>query len=279
MYNDFTMKTAQAKLRNLENILHKMGGVVVAFSGGVDSTFLLKVARDVLGENVFAVTAQSPTFPNDELKHAIKLARKLRVNYRLIQSDELANTEFISNPVNRCYYCKKELFSKLLEVARERNIPWVADGSNKDDARDYRPGTQAIKELGIRRPLMEADLHKGEIRVLSRKMNLPTCDKPSLACLASRLPYGETITIEKLKKIEQAEKFLWGLGFKQVRVRHHNNSARIEVLPEEISRLLENKIRARVVSKLKQLGYQYVTLDLQGYRTGSMNETLNKADG
>jgi uncharacterized protein len=268
------MQTIQKKLKTLEHILHDMQGVVVAFSGGVDSTFLLNVAHTVLGENAYAVTAQSPTFPAHELKQAKEYARSLGVNYRIIKTDELSSDKFINNPPERCYYCKKELFSTLLKMARSQDIPWVADGSNKDDAKDYRPGMRAVKELGIRQPLFEAGLYKDEIRALSKKLKLPTWDKPAYACLSSRLPYGESITLDKLQQIERAEKFLQGLGFSQVRVRHYQNMARIEVLPEEIGRFLKQDLRTKVAAKLQKLGYQYVTLDLQGYRTGSMNEVL-----
>jgi uncharacterized protein len=271
------MKSAEAKLRHLKKILLEMDGAVIAFSGGVDSTFLLKVAHEVLGSRVLAVTAQSPTLPKHELRCARDFVRRLGVRYRVIQTDELSDDCFIHNPPDRCYYCKKALFSNLLDIARKSRIPWVAEGSNRDDRKDYRPGMQAVRELGIRTPLMEADLYKDEIRLLSRKMKLTTWDKPSAACLSSRLPYGEEITREKLKQVEEAELFLLKFGLKQVRVRYHNKIARIEIVPEEIRMLLDDTIRSKIVKKLKRLGFDYVTLDLQGYRTGSMNELLNKS--
>lgn len=254
-----------------------MQGLVIAFSGGVDSTFLLKVASDVLGGNVLAVTALSPTFLQAELKSAKELARSMNVRHRLIRSNELSIPEFVHNPPNRCYYCKKDLFTRLLEIARKENIPWVADGSNSDDKRDFRPGGLAAKELGIRRPLMDARLGKEEIRMLSRNIGLSTGDKPSAACLSSRLPYGETITAGKLKQIGRAEELLRSLGFTQVRVRHHNGIARIEVLPAEMDRFMDRGLQTKVTRKLRSLGYQYVTLDLLGYRTGSMNEVIENS--
>ena len=271
------MKTAEDKLKKLEKILQEMQGLVVAFSGGVDSTFLLKKAHDILGENVIAVTALSPTFPEAELKSAKELARSMGVRHLLIRSNELSMPEFVHNPPNRCYYCKKDLFTRLLEIAAKKNIPWVADGSNSDDTKDFRPGTRAARELGIRRPLMEARLGKEEIRTLSRKMGLPTAGKPAAACLSSRLPYGETITAGKLQQIGRAEDFLRRLGFNQVRVRHHNGIARIEVLPAEMDRFMDRGMQTKVTRKLRSLGYQYVTLDLLGYRTGSMNEVIKKS--
>ena len=276
-YNNYTMKTTGSKLKKLEKILKEMQGLVVAFSGGADSTFLLKKAHDVLGRKVLAVTALSPTFPLAEQKSAKKLARSIGVRYRIIRSYELSIPEFVDNPPNRCYYCKRDLFTRLLEIARAENLPWVADGSNSDDTHDFRPGAIAAKELGIRKPLKEARLGKEEIRMLSRELGLPTGDKPSAACLSSRLPYGDKITSRKLKQIGRAEEFLHKLGFTQVRVRHHDGIARIEVLPAEMGRFLERGIQAKVTRQLRNLGYRYVTLDLLGYRTGSMNEVLKKA--
>lgn len=270
------LQTAETKLKKLEHILKKMQGILIAFSGGVDSTFLLKVAHSVLGKNVYAVTAVSPSFSSRELRQAEAFARRLEVNYQTITTNELQSKNYWKNNSDRCYYCKKELFFKLLKIAQSHNIPWVADGSNKDDSHDYRPGMLAIKELGIRQPLFEAGLYKHEIRMLSKKLKLPTWDKPAYACLASRLPYGDSITLEKLQQIERAENFLQDLGFSQVRVRHYQNMARIEVLPEEIGRFWKQNLHLKVAKKLKKLGYHYVTLDLQGYRSGNMNDGFKK---
>jgi len=271
------MSTAEHKLKKLDGILRGMQGVLVAFSGGVDSTFLLKTASDVLGKNVLAVTALSPSFPAAEQKSARELARSLGVRHRIIRSHELSIPAFVKNPPNRCYYCKKDLFTRLLNIAHRENIPWVADGSNSDDAHDFRPGSRAARELGIRKPLAEAHLGKSEIRLLSRKMGLTTSDKPAAACLSSRLPYGETITAGKLRQIGRAEEFLRALGFTQVRVRHHGIIARIEVPADEMGHFMERGIQAKVTRRLRSLGYQYVTLDLLGYRTGSMNEVIKKS--
>lgn len=265
----------EERLRRLQEILLPMGKVVVAYSGGVDSTLLLRVALESLGrENVLAMTALSPLYPARECREAVAMAERLGVRHRLIESNELEIPGFSKNPPDRCYHCKRKLFEEMTDLARKEGIPYVVEGSTLDDEQDYRPGRRAVRELGIRSPLMEARLTKEDVRELSRQLGLKTWDKPSFACLASRFPYGEEITFEALKKVDEAEAFLFGLGFKQVRVRHYQTLARIEVLPEEMGRLLEDGLRRKVVERLKEIGYCYVTLDLQGFRSGSMNEVF-----
>ncbi len=267
---------SEEKLETLKKKIAGMKKVLIAYSGGVDSTFLLKICVDVLGrENILAVTAVSPTYQKEEIEEAKRIAGQMGVKHMIIYTDEMKNNSFTSNPLQRCYFCKKELFSKLREIAEKHGIEYVLDASNKDDASDFRPGMKAAREAGIISPLMETGITKKEIRYFSRKMGLPTYDKPSQACLASRFPYGEKITEEKLKMVEEAEKFLKELGFKIVRVRHHGRLARIEVDKEEIKKFFDEELRKKVTDKLKQIGYTWVCLDLLGYRSGSMNEEIN----
>lgn len=264
------------KLQNLEEILARMESVLIAYSGGTDSTLLLKIAKDTLGEKVLAVTANSPTYSSEEMKAAEKMAKTLAAKHLIIETQELADPNFVTNPPDRCYHCKQELFRKLGAVAKERDLNYVLDGSNYDDLSDFRPGMRAGQELGVRSPLKEAMLTKEDIRKFSKELGLPTWDKPSLACLASRFPYGTMITEEVLVKLDKAERFIKGLKIAQVRVRHHGTLARIEVLKEDLSVLVQR--RDEIVRTFKDLGYTYVTVDLQGYRTGSMNETLERSD-
>lgn len=260
------------KLNLLKNYLKNLESVIVAFSSGVDSTFLLKVAHDVLGDNVIAVTAKSCSFPKRELNEAKEFCKQNNIKHFIVNSEELNIEGFSHNPPNRCYLCKKELFEKIWQVAKQNRIKNVIEGSNLDDNGDYRPGLQAVKELNVKSPLREIGFTKEEIRNLSRQFGLNTADKQSFACLSSRFVYGEEITKEKLNMVDKAEQLLLDLNFKQVRVRIHQNIARIEVLPSEFDKLLQN--REKITKSFKDYGFTYVTMDLNGYRTGSMNDTL-----
>lgn len=263
------------KLEDLKKYLKGLNKVAIAFSGGVDSTFLLKSAHDVLGDNVIAVTARSCSFPERELEEAKDFCRKEGIRHFICESEELDIEGFCKNPTNRCYLCKKELFEKIKEIAQKNNIEAIAEGSNTDDNGDYRPGLQAVAEMGIKSPLRMAGLSKNEIRQLSKAMDLSTWNKQSFACLSSRFVYGETITKEKLTMVDKAEQLLLDQGFHQVRVRIHGKVARIEIMPEEFEKLLQINIKNDILEKFEQYGFTYVTMDLKGYRTGSMNETLN----
>jgi uncharacterized protein len=264
----------EKKYENLKNKLKSMGKILVAFSGGVDSTFLLKVTKDVLGDNVLAVIASSETYPEREQKEALRIAEDLNVRYKVIHTKELDDPNFRDNPPERCYFCKKELFSRLKEIAAEENILHVCDGSNFEDTFDFRPGAKAAEELDVHSPLKETGLDKSEIRILSRELGLPTWDKPAMACLSSRVPYFTRIEKESLRRIDSAEEYLKTRGFSQLRVRHHDQIARIEITPQDFPKIIAEKMRSEIVENLKKMGYLYVTIDLAGYRTGSMNEPI-----
>ena len=249
-----------------------MDKAVLAYSGGTDSTFLLKVAHDVLGNNVIAITATSSTYPKQELNQAKQLAKNIGAKHIIIKSEEMKNKNFLKNTPDRCYYCKKELLSKIKKIATAQNIEHILDGSNVDDKKDYRPGTKALIEHGARSPLREAGLTKKEIRDISREMKLTSWDKPAKACLASRFPYGTKITEERLKQVERAESYLSKLGLNQIRVRYHNDIARIEAKEDDSQKILKHA--KKIIQQFKKLGFTYITLDIEGYRTGSLNEVL-----
>ncbi len=266
----------QARYEHLQAILRTMESVLVAYSGGVDSALLLKVAHDVLGERAIGAIASSPAYAEEETSEAIAVARQMGIPLITLQTHELEDERYVANDVNRCYFCKTELFSKLEPLAKQYNLRYIAYGVNKDDDGDFRPGQRAAREFGVRGPLKEAGMGKREIRAVARLLNVPVWDKPSLACFSSRIPYGSKVDVTSLQMIYKAEKLLHDLGFHQLRVRHHDKIARIEVERAEMSRLIEEEMSRVVTDGLRKIGYTYVTIDLLGYRTGSMNEGFFK---
>ena len=258
--------------RRLYDVVGSFDSVIVAFSGGVDSSYLAWVATQVLGRAAYCITADSPSYPDHHRQLAVRIARNFQLHHEFVRTSEIDRPEYRANPVNRCYYCKSELYDVLSRLAANRGVAVVVDGSNADDRSDYRPGRKAAREFGVRSPLDEADLTKSDIRELSRRAGLPTWDEPASACLSSRIPYNSEVTPEKLRMIERAEAVLRELGFRVCRVRHHDTVARLEIGEDELSRALVHGTRERIVRELRAIGYQHVTIDLQGYRMGSLNE-------
>ncbi len=267
-----TSSNLETKLTRMRSLIASLGRVIVAYSGGVDSSLVLKVAHDVLGNDALGVLSDSPSVPRSEVRAALEVARAIGARLRIIHTDELDDPNYAANPLNRCYFCKSHLHDALWEIARAEGYHAILDGTNADDVGDFRPGQEAARERGVRSPLLEAGITKAEVRALARMLGLPNWDKPAAACLSSRIPYGTPVTREVLRRVEAAEEALRDLGFRQLRVRHHDTVARIEVPPEEFERLLA--YRDEVVQRVKSAGYVYVTLDLQGFRSGSSNEVL-----
>jgi uncharacterized protein len=264
----------RAKYDRLLGVLKGLESAVVAFSGGVDSTFLAKAAKDALGARALLVTADSETYPASELEEAKRLANQLGMRHVVVETRELDNPEYARNSPNRCFFCKEELFEKLRPIADLEGVAHLVYGANMDDLGDHRPGMEAAKRMRVQAPLIDAEFWKAEIRELSREFGLPTWDKPSFACLSSRFQYGDTITAEKLRQIDAAEAFVRSLGFRQFRVRHHDGLARLEIAREEMPRLWEDGVRDSIVARLRELGYLYVAVDLQGFKSGSANDAL-----
>ncbi len=268
--------SAEEKLSKLKKVVDTLESVVVAFSGGVDSTLVAKVCYDALKDNSMAVTARSETYPDFEFREAQKLAKEIGIRHLVIDTSELAIEGFANNPPERCYFCKTELFGKLKDIAKKQGFLNVVDGANVDDTKEFRPGLEASKELDVKSPLKESGMTKEDIREASQMLNLSNWNKPAYACMSSRFPYGQSITEEKLNMVSEAEKYLRSLGLIQFRVRHHETIARIEILPEDIHFLTDSPAREELTGKFKEIGFTYVTLDLEGYRSGSMNEVLTK---